>query len=84
MTSETTPVSPPYNPYTDEHNTYELSKDGNEMKTFLGKLQKIEQKNRCARVRFLDWLSTKLAAWSKKVKTMSDRIDSPCSIKLKE
>lgn len=46
------------------------------------KFETIEQKNRCVRVRFLDWLSEKLIVWSKKTKAMSDRIQSPCRIKI--
>lgn len=57
---------------------------GKEMLTWLEKFEKIEEKNRCLRVRFLDWFSAKLLVWSKKVKDMSDRIDSPCVIKLKD
>lgn len=46
------------------------------------KFEQIEEKNRCARVRFLDWLSEKLIVWSKRVKKMSDDIHSPCKIKI--
>jgi hypothetical protein len=46
--------------------------------------ERIEEKNRCLRVRFLDWLSYQLADWSVRVKKTSDRIDSPCLIKLKD
>ena len=45
---------------------------------------RIEEKNRCLRVRFLDWLSYQLADWSVRVKKVSDGIDSPCVIKLGE
>jgi hypothetical protein len=45
---------------------------------------RIEEKNRCLRVRFLDWLSYQLADWSVRVKKVSDGIDSPCLIKLKD
>jgi hypothetical protein len=45
---------------------------------------RIEEKNRCLRVRFLDWLSYQLADWSVRVKKAADRIDSPCVIKLKD
>lgn len=48
----------------------------------MNKFEKIEEKNRCVRVRFLDWLSNKLIVWSKKTKAMSDRIPSPCKIKI--
>ena len=47
-------------------------------------LQRIEQKERCIRVKFLDWLSNKLLSWSKSVHEMSVRIDSPCVIRLPE
>jgi hypothetical protein len=45
---------------------------------------RIEEKNRCLRVRFLDWLSYQLADWSVRVKKVSDGIDSPCVIKIGE
>ncbi len=53
-------------------------------KSVLAKLNEIEIKNRCLRVKFLDWLSAKLLDWSKKVHDVSMRIDSPCIIKLPE
>jgi hypothetical protein len=46
------------------------------------KFEKIQEKNRCLRVQFLDWLSVKMHAWADGVKAMSDRIDSPCIIKV--
>ena len=46
--------------------------------------ERIEEKNRCLRVRFLDWLSYQLADWSVRVKKVSDGIDSPCLIKVKD
>ena len=58
------------------------TKGGKEIAGILHTMHKIEEKNRCARVRFLDWLSAKLASWSVKVKQISDGIDSPCVIKL--
>ena len=53
-------------------------------KNVLANLEKIELKQRCIRVRFLDWLSAKLLAWSKKAHEMAVRIDSPCVIRLPE
>jgi septation ring formation regulator EzrA len=53
-------------------------------KNVMAKFQKIEQKQSCLRVRFLDWLSDKLLSWSKKVHEMSVSIDSPCVIRLPE
>lgn len=64
--------------------TVEHSKIGEEMLGILKTMNRIEEKNRCARVRFLDALSVKLHTWGDKVKGMSDRIDSPCVIKIKE
>lgn len=53
-------------------------------KNVMAKFEQIEMKERCLRVKFLDWLSDKLLAWSKKVHEMSVKIDSPCVIKLPE
>lgn len=53
-------------------------------KTVMEKFQKIELKERCLRVKFLDWLSDKLLTCSKKAHEMSVKIDSPCVIKLPE
>lgn len=64
--------------------TVKHSEAGREMLTWLEKFEKIEEKNKCLRVRFLDWLSVKLIDWSKQVKAASDRIDSPCVIKLRD
>ena len=57
----------------------ELSKD---MKSMLTKLNEIEEKSKCLRVQFLDWLSDKLLNWSNRCHEMSVRIDSPCVIKV--
>jgi hypothetical protein len=54
------------------------------VKNVMAKFDQIEQKQRCLRVRFLDWLSDKLLAWSKRAHEMSVSIDSPCVIKLPE
>jgi hypothetical protein len=54
------------------------------VKNVMAKFDQIEQKQRCLRVRFLDWLSDKLLLWSKRVHEMSVKIDSPCVIKLPE
>lgn len=56
----------------------------NTAKEVMKKFEKIEQKERCLRVKFLDWLSDKLLDYSKRVHQMSVRIDSPCVIKLPE
>ena len=53
-------------------------------KNVMERFNQIEQKERCLRVKFLDWLSDKLLSWSKSVHQMSVRIDSPCAIKLPE
>jgi hypothetical protein len=54
------------------------------VKNVMVKFDQIEQKQRCLRVRFLDWLSDKLLSWSKRVHAMSVSINSPCVIKLPE
>lgn len=59
------------------------SDDYKQIKTIITKFEQIEEKQKCARVRFLDWLSDRLSAWSVKVKTVSNNIQSPCSIKIK-
>ena len=53
-------------------------------KSVMVKFQQIELKERCIRVKMLDWLSAKLLAWSQSVHQMSVRIDSPCVIRLPE
>lgn len=55
---------------------------GYEMKDWLTKFHDIEEKNKCLRVQFLDWLSDKLLDWSNKLHVMSVKIDSPCVIKV--
>ena len=42
------------------------------------KLNKIDQKNQCVRVKFLDWLAAQLLHWSNLVKARADKIQSPC------
>ena len=54
------------------------------VKNVMVKFDQIEQKQRCLRVRFLDWISDKLLSWSKRVHGMSVSINSPCVIKLPE
>lgn len=44
------------------------------------KFDRIEDKNKCLRVRILDQLSDKLLVWSKNIKEISTRIDAPCAI----
>ena len=60
------------------------SDDFKVIKNVMKEFERIEEKNRCLRVRFLDWLSYQLADWSVRVKKVSDGIDSPCVIKLGE
>jgi len=62
----------------------ELSEGGKAVIGLLREFEKIEEKNRCLRVKFLDWLSYQLADWSVRIKEVSDRIDSPCVIKIGE
>jgi hypothetical protein len=58
------------------------SEDFQNIRNVMQKFERIEEKNRCLRVQFLDWLSVKMHAWADGVKAMSDRIDSPCIIKV--
>jgi hypothetical protein len=58
------------------------SEDFQNIRNVMQKFKRIEEKNRCLRVQFLDWLSVKMHAWADGVKAMSDRIDSPCIIKV--
>ena len=53
-----------------------------EMQSWLNKFHDIEEKNKCLRVQFLDWLSDKLLDWSNKCHVMSVKIDSPCVLKV--
>lgn len=52
----------------------------------LSNLNKIQDKNKCARVRFLDWTASKILYYgttlSTRIQNISNRIDSPCVIKL--
>ena len=58
------------------------SEDFQNIRNVMQKFEKIQEKYRCLRVQFLDWLSVKMHAWADGVKAMSDRIDSPCIIKV--
>lgn len=58
------------------------TKLGSEMGDMLVKLNKIEAKEKCIRVQFLDWLSDKLLNWSNRIHMMSVRIESPCLIEV--
>ena len=53
-----------------------------EMKVMLKRLEKIEAKEKCLRVQFLDWLSDKLLNWSNRVHVMAVKIESPCFIEV--
>ena len=55
---------------------------GEEMLGFLKKFEEIEEKSKCLRVQFLDWLSDKLLDWSNKCHVASVKIDSPCVLKV--
>jgi hypothetical protein len=63
-------------------NYKEINAGKEELKNIWTKLNKIEEKNCCLRVQFLDWLAAKMHTWADGVKAMSDRIDSPCIIKI--
>ena len=75
--------------------TAEIIKESNEQgfraaihttKSVMAELNRIEGKQRCIRVRMLDWLADKIShygiKWSTGLRTMADNIHSPCSIKL--
>ena len=64
------------------HPNVDHSPVGEEMLTFLKKFNQIEEKSKCLRVQFLDWLSDKLLDWSNKIHIASVNIDSPCVIKV--
>lgn len=51
-------------------------------KNVMNEFAKIEEKNRCFRVRVLDWLSDKFLSYSRKLHEMSNQISNPCAIKL--
>lgn len=58
------------------------SEDFQNIRNVMSKFDRIQEKNRCLRVQFLDWLSVKMHSWANGVKAISDRIDSPCIIKV--
>ena len=60
----------------------EHSKGGSEMLNVLTRLQKIEAKEKCLRVQFLDWLSDTLLNWSNRAHVMACKINSPCLIEV--
>ena len=66
----------------DPNSTVDHTPVGQEMLGFLKKFEEIEQKNKCLRVQFLDWLSDKLLDWSNKCHVASVKIDSPCVLKV--
>ena len=63
-------------------NSTEHTAVGEEMLGWLHKFEEIEEKSKCLRVQFLDWLSDKLLDWSNKLHVWSVNIDSPCVIKV--
>lgn len=54
----------------------------NEIARLWSELNRIEDKNKCLRVQFLDWLSDKLLDWSNRVHVMASKINSPCLIEV--
>lgn len=63
-----------------DHKEIDAGKE--ELKNVWAKLQKIEAKEKCLRVQFLDWLSDKLLNWSNRAHVMASKIDSPCLIEV--
>jgi hypothetical protein len=62
----------------------EKEKRVEDISMIMRKLNNIEEKNRCLRVRMYDWLSDLFADWSKRCHERSVKIDSPCAIRLPE
>jgi hypothetical protein len=60
----------------------EIDAGKEDLKNVWAKLQKIEAKEKCLRVQFLDWLSDKLLDWSNRAHVMANKIDSPCMIEV--
>lgn len=54
----------------------------NELNHVITKLERIEEKNRCFRVRMLDWLSDTFHHWGDICHQKSVKIDSPCVIRM--
>ena len=54
----------------------------NELNNVITKLERIEEKNRCFRVRMLDWLSDTFHHWGDICHQKSVKIDSPCVIRM--
>ena len=46
------------------------SEDFQNIRNVMQKFERIEEKNRCLRVQFLDWLSVKMHSWADGVKAM--------------
>jgi len=61
--------------------TIKATETVNAIHNLQNKFDRIEDKNKCLRVQFFDWLSDKMLAWSKQIKETSDRIDAPCVIR---
>lgn len=60
----------------------DIKKSAEDIKKSLSKLENIQAKEKCLRVRFLDWLSDKLLDWSNRTHVMASRINSPCLIEI--
>ena len=54
----------------------------NELDHVIKKLERVEGKNRCLRVRMLDWLSDTFHHWGDICHQKSVKIDSPCVIRM--
>lgn len=52
------------------------------IKNVIQEFERIEKKNRCLRVRFLDWLSDTLLNWSNRIHVVSNNIDNPCILEV--
>lgn len=65
-----------------EKNLTEKKTLSDQNKKILKNLDLIYEKNACARVRLLDWLSEKLHSLADRCKNMANKIQQPCAIKL--
>jgi hypothetical protein len=53
-----------------------------ENRSLMARIRGIEEKNNCLRVRFYDWLATKLEGWAKSLRNHAIKISTPCAVKL--
>jgi len=59
-----------------------ILKDAKDNRTLIDRLQQITEKNDCLRVRFYDWLATKLEHLAARIRNHAMKISTPCVVKL--